>query len=71
MAILEKGTDEVVCGYFASGHGRISIVNEDEDVEVFTKDDVEILGKIVGYANPHEVVDGRLLAKPLKNPEKD
>ncbi len=65
VALVEDGEKDVVCGYFEEAFEMIALSRDDMETEFFRRDSVEILGKIVGFANPDERVDGKLFVRPI------
>ncbi len=64
-ALVENGEEDAVCGYFEEAFEMIALCRDDMETEFYRKDSVEILGKIVGFANPDERVEGKLLVRPI------
>ncbi len=65
-AIVENGCEDVICGYFDREFGVVAIVNDrNSEPQIFAEETVEILGKIVGFADPENRRNGKLRVKPL------
>ena len=66
VALVENGTDQVICGRIEKMLGLITIESQDMKPESFEENNVEILGKIVGFADPAERKDGKLKVTALE-----
>jgi tetratricopeptide (TPR) repeat protein len=61
VAIHDKETRTTLCGFFDSGASLIGIENEDYESAMFTEEDVEIIGKIIGFCDGRKNENGKLI----------
>jgi tetratricopeptide (TPR) repeat protein len=66
VAILEKENDLVICGFYDNDFGIICLDNKTDEPQLFNEQDVQMLGKIVGYCDFNERTSGKLLVNPIK-----
>lgn len=62
-AVCEIETDTVSCGFYDSEFGIICLESAGVEPQLFDKDKVKILGKIVGVCNFE--TDGKMMVEPL------
>lgn len=67
VAVTENGSEEAICGYLSRESGNIIISIDESESEILREDSAEVIGRIVGYANPDSRVAGRLRVEPLKS----
>ena len=59
--------NEVMCGYYHAGFGLVTISSDDVELEAFKAEEIKIVGKIVGFAEPQKSRDGKLPVSPVQN----
>lgn len=65
VAVLEKENDLVVCGFYDYEFGIICIDNRKDEPQLFNEDEIEMLGKIIGYCEIDERIGGKILVNPI------
>ena len=65
VAIVDKD-DFAVCGIYDKDFGIICLEKPDEEPELFDENEVEILGKIVGYGKPDEKNPDEIIIRSIK-----
>ena len=66
VAITDLTNDSVICGFYDSYFGTVSISGIKSDPILFNEENVRILGKIVGAGNPGKLKDGKIFIEPVK-----
>jgi tetratricopeptide (TPR) repeat protein len=66
VAVLEKENNLVACGFYDYGYGIICLDNEIQEPQLFNENEVELLGKVVGFCEVSERKGGKLLVKPIE-----
>ncbi|NNE65743.1 MAG: tetratricopeptide repeat protein [Pyrinomonadaceae bacterium] len=57
--------NEVMCGYYHAGFGLVTISSDQVELEAFKAEEIKIVGKIVGFAEPHKSKNGKLPVSPV------
>jgi tetratricopeptide (TPR) repeat protein len=65
VAVLEKENNLVVCGFYDYEFGIICLDNKIDEPQLFNKEDIELLGKIIGYCEIEERTSGKILVNPI------
>ena len=65
VALIELKTDLVICGFYDSDFGIVCLEANGAEPQLFDKEDVKILGKIVGVSNAEKHSDGSMEVFPL------
>lgn len=67
VAVSEKATGEISCGFYDREFGIIGLTGPESDPLLFNGDDVEVLGKIVGVCDPAKENGGRMIVEIIKS----
>lgn len=66
VALAEKGTDAISCGFYDKEFGIICLEAPDLEPLLFDDDRVVVLGKIVGFCDPVEETGGKMTVEAIK-----
>jgi tetratricopeptide (TPR) repeat protein len=66
VAVADGSTGEISCGFYDFEFGIIGLHGPDSEPLVFNEGTVEILGKIVGVADPAKEKGGKMMVEPIK-----
>lgn len=67
VAISERDTEAVSCGFYDVDFGIICLQGIDNEPQLFDQSEIQILGKIVGVASSEKNEDGKMLVEPIKS----
>lgn len=65
VAVLEKENDLVVCGFYDYEFGVVCLDNKKDEPHLYNEDEINILGKIIGYCEINERTTGKILVNPI------
>jgi tetratricopeptide (TPR) repeat protein len=65
VAVSDKDTDLVSIGFFEKEFGLIGLENPTSEPDLFNEQQIEIMGKVVGYCEPKVNANGRYSVKPI------
>lgn len=65
VAISENDTDMVSCGFYDEEFGIVCLEGVNAEPQLFNKEDVKILGKIVGVCSGQKDKNGKMRVEPL------
>jgi len=66
VAVADKKTEAVSCGFYDSEFGIVCLDLGDGEPMLFDSNDVEILGKVIGTSTGKPDVDGKTHVRPLR-----
>jgi tetratricopeptide (TPR) repeat protein len=64
-AIAELETDAVSCGFYDSYFGVVSLQGVDSEPQIFSEQDIRVIGKIIGVCKSERTPNGRMKVEPL------
>lgn len=65
VALNETKTDSVFCGFYDSDFGLVCLEGIGEDPRLFDENEIEILGKIIGYGKMDKKQKGKIEVVPI------
>lgn len=65
VAVAEKETEEISCGFYDKEFGIICLENPDSEPLLFDEDKVAVLGKIVGFCDPAKETGGKMIVEVI------
>ncbi len=65
IAISEKETNEINCGFYDSDFGIVCLEGMDSEPQLFDENEIEIIGKIIGVCDLENVSGGKIQVSPL------
>ncbi|MGC2238634.1 MAG: tetratricopeptide repeat protein [Pyrinomonadaceae bacterium] len=65
VAVSDKDTDLVSIGFFEREFGLIGLENPTSEPDLFNENQIQIMGKVVGYCEPEINAQGRYMVKPI------
>jgi len=65
VAISEKATEEVSCGFYDFEFGIIGLQGPESEPQLFEEDKITVLGRIVGVCDPAKETGGKLTVEPI------
>ncbi len=66
IAVTEKSSDEAICGFYDADFGIICLDKPGSEPQLFDENEVEILGKIVGFSREGNTENGKLIVEEVK-----
>lgn len=67
VAVVEKESDAVICGFYDNFFGIISLEGIDRaEPQLFDEAEMQILGKIIGVCDPEKPSDGKTYVRPIE-----
>ena len=65
VAIVELKDDAVRCGYYDEYFGVVCLEGMGSEPLLLNENEINLLGKIIGFCDPKKKVDGKLEVKPI------
>ncbi len=65
VALTEIKNDSVVCGFYDSYFGMVSISGVKSEPILFKEEEIKILGKIIGVGNPEKSSNNKIFIEPV------
>lgn len=66
IAVKENFDESIICGFYDYFAGIISVSGFDSETLLLKKEDVEIIGKVVGTGSKEHSRDGKIRIKPIQ-----
>jgi tetratricopeptide (TPR) repeat protein len=67
VAVAEKGTGEISCGFYDTEFGMVGLDGVDSEPLLFDAEKITVLGKIIGVCDPAREKDGKMPVEPIKS----
>ncbi len=66
VAVLERDSEAVICGFYDIDFGIVCLEAEDKKPQLFDENEIQILGKIVGVTDTKKDYDNKMHVEPIE-----